>query len=189
MTKAITDEDYEGAFKGAPEFEVLIMGQKGSTDSLEVLQCAGEAAGGPYAFNMDETTWTGSVLLATQTQLNNYKSQHPGQAFRVVMLEDDDTPCVPKFDAAEFEAVLDELESAFDTTGARDSVTAVAKYVDKGKIVYKILKAAYGWIQTKDELVGNAIEDGVAGVFVAGANWIVKSENTATHGALKLEMR
>lgn len=65
----------------------------------------------------------------------------------------------------------------------------MAAAIDKGKIVYKILKAAYGWIQTKDELVGNAIEDGVAGVFVAGANWIVKSENTATHGALKLEMR
>jgi hypothetical protein len=41
----------------------------------------------------------------------------------------------------------------------------------------------------KDEFVGNAVQDSVAGQFYPGANWILKGENTAVHGYLKLEMR
>jgi hypothetical protein len=38
-------------------------------------------------------------------------------------------------------------------------------------------------------MIGNAVEDVVAGEFRSGANWIVKGENLVTHGALKLIMR
>jgi hypothetical protein len=38
-------------------------------------------------------------------------------------------------------------------------------------------------------MIGNAIEDAVAGEFKPGANWIVKGENLITYGALKLVMR
>jgi hypothetical protein len=84
-------QDFEGWFKGDPEFEVHILGQSGTTDSLKDYQCAGGAAGGYYYFDQNSLDWTGSVLLFTQAQLNSYKTAHPNQNFRVVALEDDDT--------------------------------------------------------------------------------------------------
>jgi hypothetical protein len=84
-------QDFEGWFKGDPEFEVHILGQSGTTDSLKDYQCAGGAAGGYYYFDQNNLDWTGSVLLFTQAQLNSYKTAHPNQNFRVVALEDDDT--------------------------------------------------------------------------------------------------
>ena len=56
-------------------------------------------------------------------------------------------------------------------------------------VVQKILRAAYSFITTQDDLIGNAVEDVVVGQFYPGANWIVKGENNVTNGWIKLEMR
>jgi hypothetical protein len=47
----------------------------------------------------------------------------------------------------------------------------------------------YSFITTQDDLIGSAIEAVVVGQSYPGANWIVKGENNATNGWLKLEMR
>ncbi|HMA44867.1 MAG TPA: hypothetical protein VKO86_12650, partial [Gemmatimonadales bacterium] len=91
MTKSHFDGDYEGWLKGNPEYEIHVLGQSGSTDSLTDYQCAGEHAGGPYAFDQNSNDWTGSVLLFSQQQLDGYKAAHPDQALRILALEDDDT--------------------------------------------------------------------------------------------------
>ena len=70
-----------------------MLGQAGATDSLKTYQCAGEKSRPPYWFDQNSTTWTGSVLLASQGQIDTYKQQHPGQNVRVVVIEDDDTAC------------------------------------------------------------------------------------------------
>jgi hypothetical protein len=77
MTYAHFVETFEGWLKGAPEFEVHLLGPAGSTDSLTSYSCAGERAGGYYTFNQDKLDWSGSVLLITQTALANYKTAHP----------------------------------------------------------------------------------------------------------------
>jgi hypothetical protein len=67
-------QDFEGWLKGSPEFEYHILGQAGTSDSLKDYQCAGGSAGGYYHFDQNELSWSGSVLLFSQAQLNNYKT-------------------------------------------------------------------------------------------------------------------
>jgi hypothetical protein len=61
--------------------------------------------------------------------------------------------------------------------------------VKRANALQKILRAAYSFITTQDDLIGNAVEDVVVRQFFAGANWIIKGESNVTKGWIKLEMR
>jgi hypothetical protein len=190
MTYAHFVQDFEGWLKGDPEFEIHILGQSGASDSLRDYQCAGGAAGGYYHFDQNDLNWTGSVLLFSQAQLNNYKTGHPNQNFRVVALEDDDTGCAIKFDANRFKSLISTVQAQYpNLTGSKDTATTIVKYVKRANALQKILAAAYSFITTQDDLIGNAIEDVVVGVSYPGANWIFKGESNVTNGWIKLEMR
>jgi hypothetical protein len=190
MTYSHFVQDFEGWFKGDPEFEFHILGQSGATDSLKDYQCSGAKAGGYYYFDQNDLTWRGSVLLFSQAQLNNYKTAHPNQNFRIIALEDDDTGCVIKFDAARFRNAINTVQSEYpNLTGAKDTANAIAKWVKRANALQKILSAVYSFITTQDDFIGNAIEDVVVGTFYPGANWIVKGESNKTNGWIKLEMR
>jgi hypothetical protein len=191
MTYAHFVQDFEGWFKGSPEFEVHILGQSGASDSLADYQCAGEPAGGPYWFDQNNLDWSGSVLLFSQTQLNNYKAAHPNQNFRIIALEDDDTGCVIKLDANRFKNLMGTIQTQYpNLTGAKDTTgSTLIRFVKRANALQKILRAAYSFITTQDDLIGNAIEDVVVGQFHTGANWIIKGEKNVTNGWIKLQMR
>jgi hypothetical protein len=190
MTTARFNSTFEGWLKGAPEFEVHILGQDGSTSAMKTYQCAGESAATPYRFNMDSKTWSGSVLLFSQTQLDAYKAAHPGQAVRVLVVEDDDTPCVVKSDSVRLSTLFTQIRNAYGVwTGGRDTVISFSRSFRRAESLFHLLKAIWSFFQTQDEIVGNAIEDVVAREYWTGANWIVKGDNNVTNGAIRLEMR
>ena len=190
MTYAHFVQDFEGWFKGDPEFEIHILGQSGATDSLRDYQCAGASAGGYYRFDQNDLNWSGSVLLFSQAQLNSYKTAHPNQNFRIIALEDDDTGCVIKFDANRFRNMIGVFQTQYpNLTGAKDTTSGIGKYVKRANALQKILSAVYSFITTQDDMIGNAIEDVVVGQSFSGANWVVKGESNKTNGWLNLEMR
>jgi hypothetical protein len=190
MTYSHFVQDFEGWLKGDPEYEIHILGQSGASDSLADYQCAGNAAGGAYRFDQNSLTWSGQVMLFSQAQLNGYKAAHPNQNFRIIALEDDDTGCKIKFDSNRFKNFLGVLQTAYpNLTGGKDTTSGYRKYVKRANALQKILQAAYSFITTQDDLIGNAIEDVVIGQFYPGANWIVKGDNNKTNGWIKLEMR
>jgi hypothetical protein len=190
MTYAHFVQDFEGWLKGDPEYEIHILGQSGTSDSLMDYQCVGGAAGGYYHFDQNNLNWTGNVLLFTQTQLNNYRAAHPSQNFRIIALEDDDTGCVIKFDANRFKNMLTTVQTQYpNVTAAKDTANAIVKWIKRANGLQKILKAVYSFITTQDDLIGNAIEDVVVGQSYPGANWILKGVNNVTNGWVKLEMR
>jgi hypothetical protein len=191
MTYAHFVQDFEGWFKGSPEFEVHILGQSGATDSLKDYQCAGQPAGGYYGFDQNSLDWSGSVLLFSQDQLNSYKAAHPNQNFRIIALEDDDTGCVIKFDGNRFKNLLAELQAAYpNLTGGKDTTSStLVKIVKRANALQKLLSKAYSFITTQDDLIGNAVEGVVTGQVYPGANWIVKGNNNVTNGWIKLGMR
>jgi hypothetical protein len=190
MTAAWFVGTFEGWLKGNPEFEVHMLGQAGATDSLTSYQCAGEKQTPPYWFDQNSTSWTGSVLLASQGQIDTYKQQHPGQSMRVVVIEDDDTACQIKMDSERFKTIVTLIDSYNSSyTAGRDTTAGLIRVWNRAKAIQKILRAIWSLITTQDEFVGNAVQDAVAGEFKAGYNWIVKGENNVTNGALKLEMR
>src|SRR5512143_1667698 len=190
MTKAHFDGDYEGWLKGDPEYEIHVLGQSGSTDSLTDYQCAGEHAGGPYAFDQNSNDWTGSVMLFSQQQLDSYKAAHPGQALRVLALEDDDTACKIIMNKDDLNRVLRFVDSVYSkSTGGRDTTSSIGKIYKWAKVLRNIWTLIGSIIKTNDDLIGTAIEDDVVGTIYPGYGWIVKGSNNVTHGMLNLEMR
>ena len=191
MTYAHFVKDFEGWFKGNPEYELHILGQAGTSDSLTDYQCIGEPAGGYYRFDQNDLDWSGKVLLFSQTQLNAYKTAHPNQNFRILAVEDDDTGCKIKFDGNRFKNFQNTLQAQYpNLTGAKDTSSSVlGRFIKRANALQKLLTAAYSFITTQDDLIGNAIEDVVVRQFYPGANWIVKGEGNVTNGWLKLEMR
>jgi hypothetical protein len=192
MKRAHFVSDFEGWPKGNPEFEIHILGQAGSSDSLQTYSCAGEQASSSYSrFNMDEDDWTGSVVLLSDLQITAYRANHPGQSFRVFAVEDDDTPCQIKADPNRFSTLIKAVEAAYPRlTGGRDTTTSsLARLWKRANALQKILRALGGLIATNDELIGNAVEASVTGVSYPNANWVVKGENNKTNGWLFLQMQ
>jgi len=191
MTSAHFVQDFEGWLKGSPEYEIHILGQLGASDSLTTYQCAGEHAGGASAFDQNNLDWTGNVLLFSSAQLTAYKAAHPNQNVRILALEDDDGACQIHLDGNRFKLFQNMLQSAYPSlTGGKDTTTGgLGKVFKKANALQKILRAAYSWITSQDDLIGNAIEDSVVGEYHAGANWIVRGEGNVTNGWLTLQMR
>jgi hypothetical protein len=188
MTRAHFVKDFEGWLKGSPEFEIHVMGQKGSSDSLAKYQCAGEHRSGSYYWD-GGTTWSGSVLLFSQADINAYHLAHPNETFRVVAVEDDDTSCEIKVDPNRWTTFVGSIGPLYrDMTGAIDSGSAT-KYLAAGKSLRKFFAAIANLIKTNDDLIGNAMEDKVVGEFHTGYNWILRADNNVTNGYLNLEMR
>ena len=191
MTRAHFVETFEGWLKGAPEFEVHMLGQAGTSDSLTSYGCSGERAGGLYQFNQDDLDWTGSVLLITQTGLANYRSAHPNQNMRVFVVEDDDTACQIKTTSDRFSNLIKAVETAYPAlTGGKDTTTSsLQRYWKKATVLQKLIKALASLINSNDELVGNAVESSVVGVSYPGANWVVKGDGNKTNGWINLIMK
>ena len=189
MTSSRLVETFESWVKGSPEIEVHMLGQAGATDSLTTYSCAAQPSSGWYYFDQNAVTWSGSVLLMSQTQLNNYKKAHPNQNLRVFLVEDDDTSCTIKVEPARFTNLVKAVEAAYPLfTGGKDS-GGLTKVWQKANAIQKLLKALASVIKTNDELIGNAVESAVVGEFYPNANWVVKGEGNKTNGWIKLVMK
>ena len=190
LTQAHFVDDFEGWLKGAPEFEVHILGQKGQTDSLTDYQCAGEKQPAPYYFDQNALDWSGRVLLFSKAQLDAYNAAHPGQNIRVFVVEDDDTACEIKANRDLIGNLLKAVDGANQALSAgNDSSSAIKKDYKRATAFQKLWAALAAFFNTNDELVGNAVEDAVVGTSYPGYNWIVKGESNTTNGWIKLEMK
>jgi hypothetical protein len=191
LTRTQFEQTFESWFKGDPEFEIHVLGNDGATTRLKTYQCAGEHAGGAYAFDQNSTGWSGSVLLFSQAQLDQYHQLHAGQSVRVLVVEDDDTACEIKVDstrATNLFAAVDALYSGY--AGGKDTAIALVRHFRKASMWRRLLTALASWIKSNDELVGNAVDDPfAAAAFFSGANWVVRGDNTVATGALRLEMK
>lgn len=191
MRKSHVVGDYEGWLKGSPEYEVHILGQQGQSDSLKDYACAGEHQSGNRYYDQNNADWSGDVLLFTQSEIDSYKLQHPGQGVRALVVEDDDTPCVLKTDNTSINRLFDTVDNAYKLyTAGKDATTPIGKAWWAAQILRKIWTYAAGLINTNDDLVGNAIDATIVGDLThAGYNWIIKGDKNATTGWLDLEMR
>jgi len=188
MTKAHFVGDFEGWLKGSPEFEIHIMGQRGSTDSLVKYQCSGEHQGAPYYWD-GGTDWTGNVLLFSSPEIASYKAAHPGEVFRIVAMEDDDTSCEMRIDSNRWATFVGTIGPLYhDITGAVDTGSA-KKYLAAAQGLRKFLSTLASWIKSNDDLIGNAMEDKVVAEYHTGYNWILRADNNVTNGWINLQMK
>lgn len=191
MTQSQFTDTFESWFKGNPEFEVHVLGQGGVGNTLTTYQCAGEHAGGPYAFDQNGLTWSGNVMLMSQAQLDQYSQQHPGQNLRIFVVEDDDTECEIRIDSTRTSNLLKAVKLVYgDLTGGKDSTSGAARVFRRAPMLLSLIKAITSWFKTNDDPVGNAVDDPyAAAAFFPGANWIIRGEGSSINGAIRLEMR
>ncbi len=190
MTYASFVGTFESWLKGSPEFEVHVLGQDGGSQSLKSYQCIGEHAGGPYVYDQNDKTWSGSVVLFSQAQLDAFKAAHPGQSLRITIIEDDDGACEIKTKGDNLSDVLKTVDALYKSwTGGTNTTTPFGKYFSTAISLQQVIKSAGSWVNTNDEIVGTAVEDAIVGTSWPGANWIVKGENSITTGGIHLEMR
>jgi len=189
MTKSHFVQDFEGWLKGSPEFEVHILGQKGTTDSLYDYQCAGEHAGGPYTFDQNDLDWDGNVLLFSKAQLNAYNAAHPQQNLRIVVVEDDDTACQIKTDVGRAERLFQVVDSLYNhLTAGNDSSGTIVKAYKYASAAKSLWQAIASFFKTNDDVVGTAVEDDIVGITYPGYSWFVKGDNNVTNGWINLVM-
>jgi len=181
---------FEGWLKGDPEFEVHILGQLGTSDQLTDYQCAGEHAGGPYAYDQNSTDWFGNVLIFSQDQLNRYKLEHPGQSVRIYVVEDDDQACELRLDVNRTNAIFVAVDSAYTfLTGGKDTVlNKFSRGFTFARIGEDLITAVASFVNSNDDPVGNAVQDAVVGQFYPGYNWFLRGDHNVTNGWIKLEM-
>ena len=166
-----------------------MLGQKGTSDSLYDYQCAGEHAGGPYTFDQNDLDWSGSVLLFSKAQLDQYNGAHPNQNLRVFIVEDDDTACQIKTDVARAERLLRVVDSVYrDLSAGNDSSSTVVRAYKYARGAKSLWQAIASFFKTNDDLVGNAVEDDIVGITYPGYNWFVKGDNNITNGWINLVM-
>ena len=191
MTQAHFVDDFEGWLKGAPEFELHVLGQKGQSDSLTDYQCAGEKQPAPYYFDQNGLDWSGSVMLFSKSQIDAYNVAHRGQNVRVYVVEDDDTACQIKTSSDAWKRALEAVDAANQLRTAGKDTTSITgqKLWKYAQAFQKLLSALASIINTNDELVGDVVQDNVVGEYHPGFNWIVKGENNVTNGWVQLELK
>lgn len=196
MSYASFAEDFEGWLKGAPEFEIHIMGPNSATDTTmaRTIQCIGERADLGYRWNMDNLQWSGTARLFTDGQLAAFERDYPGRAFLIMALEDDDGPCVIKADRDLAAALLRATRDAYNHyNGAKDkrvfTPDGVQRLLKAGQSSIALLSAIASLIKTNDELIGIAVADSVSGRYNPKGNWSVQNKDLKTNGWLKLEVR
>lgn len=190
LTRTRFIDDFEGWLKGSPEIEAHILGQKGVSDTLMSYQCAGATRAAPYYFDQNGKEWSGSVMLFSKTQLDQYNAAHPNKNIRVFFIEDDDTACDIRTDRNRLQELLRAVDGAYrDLTAGNDSSTSGQRLYKRANALYRVLVALASWIKSNDDPIGNAVEDDVVGSLVAGFNWAVKGDNNVTNGWVNLEMR
>lgn len=191
MTASHLNSTFEGWLKGSPEIEILVLGQKGASDSLTGYQCIGERVAPPYNFNQDNKDWSGSVLLYSQAQLDAYKAGHPGQALRLFYMEDDDTSCELRQNGSSIQRLIGTVDAAVrGLSGGRDSTLSPVQRLYKFlAAIQKVWSVTASFINSNDDMIGNAVDDVVAGEVYPGYNWVLRGENNVTNGYVNLQMR
>lgn len=190
LTRTQFTGTFESWLKGKPEFEVLMLGQAGTSDSLATYQCTNERAVGAYQYNQDAASWTGAALLLSQGQIDHYRATHAEQGLRLMVVEDDDTPCVIKAGAADIQQLITSVDSlARGLAGGRDIVSVAGRIWRYVPVARQVLATVASLLKTNDDIVGHAVEDVLTTGGQAGFNWVIKGAGGTTNGVVRLEMR
>ncbi len=195
LTYAQFAQDFEGWLKGAPEFEIHIMGPASPSDTanLASFQCIGEKASSGYTWDMNSLTWSGSQLLFTTAQMDAFQRAYPGRGYVIFAVEDDDTACGIRTDSDRAGTLIKSITQLVGAyKAAKDSTIwslgGVQRILKAGRSGSGFLTAAYNFLKSNDDIIGIAVSDAVRGRFNPVTNWTVLNKDLDVNGTFKLEM-
>lgn len=188
MTYAHFEESFESWIKGKPEYEFHVYGQGADGESVQ-LACAGEHAGGVYAWDQNDLDWHGATPLLTQADRDAYVRQRPDGVVRLVAWEDDDQPCVVRHDSGRLATLLRAIDTAYRTWTSGKTDPTIIRGIKAAPSAFDLAKSVRNFITTSDDFIGNAVEMSIAGSAPNGANWVLKTDGTRTTGWFATEWR
>lgn len=176
----------ENWIKGDPEIEVHVHGPKPSSSDLtkaDDLSCAGDRRSFPRRFNQDGNSWNGSVLLFTQTEIEQYNAVN-SQGFNVLFWEDDDTECAVRTDKSlTNELLAGAVGMVYGGALVVTNCTPITCTFGGGFFIGGVYHMA-SFLQTNDDYLG-------AGMFTAGspysyadANIVIKNGSSVNGRAM-----
>jgi hypothetical protein len=179
-------DDGESWLKGNPEIEVHVHGPDGSGGTHAVsLSCAGEKQTNHYRyFDQNNKTWSGEVLLFTQSEITNYNTKYPGQGFNVMMWEDDDGPCVIKTDK-DMTLVLAGIAGVVGAAAVIiEKPGSLASWVKAAGMFIGATYASASWLKSNDDFLGAAPQ-----VTTNATRTDLYLSNSKTNGFIHTELR
>lgn len=196
LTKAWFASDFEGWLKGKPEYELHVLGPNTTSDSTNMItyQCVGEHAPPGYYWDMNSTSWIGDALVFTAAQMDAFNLKFPGKSYVLMVIEDDDTPCVIKTNEDRFGSAFKALKDAYNSyIGLKDvqviTIDGLARIITAARNGAGLINAIANIIKSNDDMIGVAVRDSVAGRSSTLGNWAVLNGPTVLNGWLNLEMR
>jgi uncharacterized membrane protein YgcG len=194
VTSLNIDGDYEGAFKGDPEFEIHLQAPVGNPSVAEDIRCAGNQAPdyrSRFDYNNNGTTYSGAILVADSAEQARFRATYGTTVgMNVIFWEDDDTDCAIKADEDRFMNMMNTIASNYENVFAAIQVENVN--FDNYKTIVKalpglknIISAVASWITTNDDLVGSAVEMSCSRVY-STFNYAIK-DGTTTKGCVQLK--
>jgi hypothetical protein len=195
LTHAEFVDDFEGWLKGKPEFELHILGplSQSDTTTMTSYQCIGEHAPPGYFWDMNDLSWDGRAKMFSYEQMDAFEAAYPGRAYVVFALEDDTDACRITSDGNRFREMIDVLKRTYNEFAAAKDVKididAVGRLLQAARTGADLLAAIGNVITTKDDPIGIAVADTVAGRSHPNGNWVVLNEANQVNGWLNLQMR
>ena len=190
MTYFNVNKDFEGWLKGAPEYEIHVMGPATSTDTSHYrsLYCIGEHA--RTYWNNDNDSWSGDVVLMSADEMAAFHTVFPNNNYSILALEDDDTACEIKTDN-DYAAAFVNAISVFSKNykAAKDSLGVNGRTLNAARAFWSLVQAVASMIKTNDDLIGVAIANSTTGLSSPNANWAWIGDNQARYGWVNLVMK
>jgi hypothetical protein len=125
--------------------------------------------------------------------MDAFEAAYPDRAFLIMALEDDTEACVITSDSNRFKHMLQTLGNAYDQyTAAKDKKIGLSdadRILTAAQTGADLLRAIGNFFTTRDDPIGIAVADSVAGRYNPRANWVVLGENNKVNGWLRLDMR
>ena len=106
-------------------------------------------------------------------------------------MEDDDTACELRTSNASIQTLIGTVDGITrGLSGGRDSTSSLLQRVYKyAKAAQKVYAVVASFINTNDDMIGNAVESVTVGEYYTGYNWVLKGEGGRTNGYINLLMR
>jgi hypothetical protein len=189
VTSLNIDRDYEGAFKGDPEFEIHLQAPVGNPSVAEDIRCAGNFAPdyrSRFDYDNNGTNYSGAILVADSAEQARFRATYgTAVGMNIIFWEDDDTACAIKANEDRFRNMMNTIAQNYDNVFAAIQDLNVKTLVKALPGLRNIISAVASWITSNDDVVGSAVEMSCSRDYTA-FNYTIK-DGTTTEGCVQLK--
>jgi hypothetical protein len=156
LTKIDIPDDYEGPFKGSPEFETHLQAPNTDPAKAADLRCAGALAPDPRSvYDQNGRGFTGAILVADSFEMARFQARYgTSVGMSIISWEDDDGACEIRVEQDRFKKMTDAVAAAYPGVHAAIQMPGFQSIVTALPAVRTAAIAVASWLKSNDELIG-----------------------------------